>query len=348
MAFLFLPGLPASTWVSIKSIPKAEPSVSLRGTSIQPQSYGRIFSREHYQWLQFIPMLPPSHSIVTSSMTKWISSLPDSLANLSPKPLPVDEKESKTNDGYGLPSSTSFARHHPPSSSWRTSQTSLTNMKHFLKYSQPWPRSGSMLNGSLYKRVKSVQTIKGIVCSSSPIDLNTSTSYPTPTTALNMLSPSFLSKSQAHRNIRATLPTPTASDGTRGSTSYGPGNLTLKGAAILLTTPTTNDATNQTFPLSQLKRSSLIGDLMSGLLPTPLALDPFKHPTGGLHRKIVQGRKTSHQPNIQHDLNGGITKPRLSPLFVEWMMGFHTEWTDLDPSGTQSSPIKPTSPSPIS
>ena len=325
MAFLFLPGLPDSIWASTKSIPKAEPSVSLRGTYLHPQSYGRILSRPHYQWLQYTPMLPPSHNIVTSSMTKWISSLPDSLANRSLKPLPI-KKEPKTNDGYGLPSSTSFAKHHPPSSSWRTSQTSLMNMKHFLKYSQPWPRSGSMLNGSLFKRVKSGRIIKEIVFSSSPIDLNTSISYPTPTTANNMLSPSFHSKSQAHRNIRATLPTPTASDGTRGSTSYGPGNLTLKGAAIQLS--------NQTH--------------LPRLLPTPLALDPFKHPTGGLHRKLVQGRKTSHQPNMQNDLNGGITKPRLSPLFVEWMMGFHTAWTDLEPSETQSFPIKPTSPSPTS
>lgn len=321
MAFLFLPELPDSTWASIKSIPKAEPSVSLRGTYIQPQSYGRIFSRPHYQWLQFTPMLPPSHNIVTSSMTKWISSLPDSLANRFPPQAKINQP--KTNDGYGLPSSTSFAKHHLPSSSWRTSQTSLTNMKHFLKYSQPWPRAGSMLNGSLYRRVKSERTIKGIVCSSSATDLNTSISYPTPTTANNMLSPSFLTKSQAHRNIRATLPTPTASDGTRGSTSYGPGNLTLKGAAIQLS--------NQTH--------------LPRLLPTPLALDPFKHPTGGLHRKLVQGRNTSHEPNMQNDLNGGITKPRLSPLFVEWMMGFHTGWTDLEPSETLSSPIKPTSPS---
>jgi hypothetical protein len=184
-------------------------------------------------------MLPPSHSIVTSSMTKWTSSLPDSLANRFPSQ--VKEKQLTTIDGFGLPSSTSFARHHPPSSSWRTSQTSLTNMKHFLKYSQPWPRLGSMLNGSLYKRAKSVRIIKEIVCSSSLIDLNTFTFYPTPT----------------------------ASDGTRGSTSYGPGNLTLKGAAM------------------------------------------------------------------QNTLHGGITKPRLSPLFVEWMMGFHTGWTDLEHSETQ-------------
>ena len=148
---------------------------------MQPRSYATISKREHYQWLQFTPMLSPSHPIVTTSLTKWTSSLPDSLANLSQKHPVVDEKESKTNDGYGLPSSTSFAKHDPPSSSWRTSQTSLTNMGHLVKYSQPWPRSGSMLNGRLFKHPKSVQTIKEIVYSSSLTDLNISTFFPTPT-----------------------------------------------------------------------------------------------------------------------------------------------------------------------
>ena len=170
---------------------------------MQPRSYATISKREHYQWLQFTPMLSPSHPIVTTSLTKWTSSLPDSLANHSQKHPVDDEKESKTNDGYGLPSSTSFAKHDPLTSSWRTSQTSLTNMGHLVKYSQPWPRSGSMLNGLLFKHLKSAQTIKEIVYSSSLTDLNTSTFFPTPTTACNMLSPSFLKgKSQAHRNIR--------------------------------------------------------------------------------------------------------------------------------------------------
>jgi len=254
-------------------------------------------------------MLSPSHPIVTTSLTKWTSSLPDSLANRFQKHPVVDVKESKMKDGSGLPSSISFAKHDPLTSSWRTSQTSLTNMTHLVKYSQPWPRSGSMLNGRLFKHPKSVQTIKEIVCSSSLTDLNISTFFPTPTTANNMLSPSFLKgKSQAHRNIRAILPTPTASDGSRGSTSYGPGNLTLKGAAILLSTPTTNDATNQTFPPSQIKRQTLVGQIMKRI-----------------------------------DLTGG-NKPRLSPLFVEWMMGFNTGWTDLEPSATQLYPIKQTSP----
>ena len=245
---------------------------------MQHRSYATISKREHYQWLQYTPMLSPSHPIVTTSLTKWTSSLPDSLVNRFPK-LEIEKVQPMT-DGSGLPSSTSFAKHHPPSSSWRTSQTSLTNMGHLVKYSQPWPRSGSMLNGRLFKHPKSVQTIKEIVYSSSPTDLNISTF----------------------------LPTPTASDGSRGSTSYGPGNLTLKGAAI--------NISHQT-------------------LPTPTASDVFKHPTGGLHRRFVQGRKTSHQPNTQSILHGGINKPRLSPLFVEWMMGFKTGWTDLEPSETQ-------------
>ena len=262
-------------------------------------------------------MLQPSHPMLTTSLTKWITSLPDSLANLSQKL--ENEKAPKTIDGFGPQSWTSLAKFDHHSSSWRTSQTSLTNMKHFVKFSQPWPKAGSMLNGSIYKRQKSVQIIKEIVSFSLPTNPNTFISYPTPTTsdiiggvrkptpnrpmaqklrdqilqpylfptpttALNMLSPSFLTKSQSHRNIRATLPT-----------------------------PTTNDAPNQTFPKSQKKRNSLVAKIME-----------------------------------QKDLNGGKPTLRLSPLFVEWMMGFPTGWTDLERSATPSFPIKPTSHTPTS
>ena len=244
---------------------------------MQPRSYATISKREHYQWLQFTPMLSPSHHIVTTSLTKWTSSLPDSLANLSLKHPVDDEKESKMNDGYGLPSSTSFAKLDPLTSSWRTSQTSLTNMGHLVKYSQPWPRSGSMLNGLLFKHPKSVQTIKEIVYSSSLTDLNISTFFPTPTV------------SDTSGGVRKPDPNRKMAQKLRDEVLQ----------PLLFSTPTTNDATNQTFPKSQEQRNSLVGKIMR-----------------------------------QTDLTGG-NKPRLSPLFVEWMMGFNTGWTDLEPSATQ-------------
>ena len=66
--------------------------------------------------------------------------------------------------------------------------------------------------------------------------------------------------------------------------------------ASIYPTPTTNDGQNHTFPKSQSKRESLVGKIM----------------------------------NIQtSNLHGGEGN-RLSPLFVEWMMGFPTGWTDLE------------------
>ena len=59
----------------------------------------------------------------------------------------------------------------------------------------------------------------------------------------------------------------------------------------ILPTPTANDGKNHTLPKSQSKRDSLVGKIMN--------------------------------------LHGG-EGTRLSPLFVEWMMGFPTGWTDLE------------------
>jgi len=100
---------------------------------------------------------------------------------------------------------------------------------------------------------------------------------------------------------RLMLPTPTKSDGVRTSMNYaskngGDGNLTLYGKVLQLPTPTANDGRNHTFPKSQLMRGSLVGKIMK-------------------ENTLLQ--------------NGG-KGCRLSPLFVEWMMGFPTGWTDLE------------------
>ena len=86
-------------------------------------------------------------------------------------------------------------------------------------------------------------------------------------------------------------------------------------------TPTTKDAFNQTFPKSHLKWDSLVGKIMR--LPTPTTtgnqLCPSEMKKGGSFDNLKQ----------ISDLHGG-EGTRLSPLFVEWMMGFQTGWTDLE------------------
>ncbi len=98
----------------------------------------------------------------------------------------------------------------------------------------------------------------------------------------------------------------------------------------------------------------------SAILPTPLASDVDKQSTGGLHRLIVKGGKYSKGDHryknlptpqahnaketgspadfrknsltlighfIEPDTDIG-KRPRLSPHFVTWMMGFPIDWLD--------------------
>ena len=115
---------------------------------------------------------------------------------------------------------------------------------------------------------------------------------------------------------------------------------------LLLPTPTAK--ANQTAPTMRKH--------WKGLLPTPTSSDPDKHSTGGLHRLIVKGAKYSagdHRnlptPTAHLVKEGGYAaeykrrspplichfqkkdtgeRQVLSPLFVEWMMGFPIEWLD--------------------
>jgi len=100
----------------------------------------------------------------------------------------------------------------------------------------------------------------------------------------------------------------------------------------------------------------VISDVDGLQLPTPTASDPDKHSTGGLHRLIVKGAKysagdyrnlptpTAHLAKesgcaSDHEKRKLIShfqkkdtgeRQVLSPLFVEWMMGFPIGWTDLE------------------
>ena len=101
------------------------------------------------------------------------------------------------------------------------------------------------------------------------------------------------------------------------------------------------------------------------VLPTPTASDPDKHGSGGLHRMIVQGKKYSkgdHRylptPTAHLHKEGGYPaehnrktqtlhvhlgahhsgeNPKyLNPQFVEWMMGFPQDWTELPEETTDT------------
>jgi len=101
----------------------------------------------------------------------------------------------------------------------------------------------------------------------------------------------------------------------------------------LLPTPTKSGSEHRT-RYSQGGRP-LLHMILKGL-PTPTACDPEKQSTGGLHRLLITGTKYSkgdhrYLPTPLAEAHHTGENPKyLNPQFVEWMMGFPIDWTDLE------------------
>lgn len=72
----------------------------------------------------------------------------------NPLAWPVGDAGSRTNGGYGPNLPASFAWYDPDTSSWRTFQGSFlsTEEQPWPKFSETWPRAGTMRNGTAYQR----------------------------------------------------------------------------------------------------------------------------------------------------------------------------------------------------
>jgi hypothetical protein len=106
------------------------------------------------------------------------------------------------------------------------------------------------------------------------------------------------------------LPTPTSSDGEKVGQRYGKGDLKLSGAVMLLPTPTERDSINARNKTSGRQEDS-------------------QHHTGTTLSDVAylwSGGRTVRQSGVgkrSSDL-------RLSPWFVEWMIGAPPGWSDPD------------------
>lgn len=103
-------------------------------------------------------------------MEQWIASLRDSRASLTARP--VAEREPMTADGSGLQSRTAFAWFDRGLLSWRTSPA-CDLLGEWLPYSQTWPRSGSVSNGTAFERQTWAPAISVSGCSSWPTTTST-------------------------------------------------------------------------------------------------------------------------------------------------------------------------------
>ena len=170
-------------------------------------------------------------------------------------------------DGYGRSLPASLASYDPDTRLWRTSQACLwpTEGQRLDKFSATWPRSGMMLNGTVYPQLRLVPRTSVTGCSS--------------------------------------WPTPQASEATHGGPNArdSNGKMHLSAMAARWPTPQASDHRDR-------------GNLS----------DPC------IQRRIAKGK----QINLSMAAKDGATSGALNPTWVEWLMGFPSEWTDLNASET--------------
>ena len=196
---------------------------------------------------------------------------------------------------YGRNTPELLARFDPASFSWRTSQLCLDGA--LSVFSETWPRSGMMRNGTAYLLPPLVLLTDGIG----------SGSWPTPSASLGDHA-GLVSPRKAREGgilveavpARSLWPTPTAGD-SRNS----------------------RNATASRSPDSNHHSGTTLSDFIT-MYPTPQARDSHNR-SGQAHRYLVEKRWNLQDRNAADGITGS-----LNPEWVGWLMGFPLGWTDLD------------------
>lgn len=300
MAWLYVQGL--GEWNSGFEL-LSEDHIELFVTSSEKPGPQRI-SWEGWktrQWIKrlFGTILQPSTA--ARGVESWISSLRDSRANLGVSP--ENGRGQQTRGGSGQKLKGSFAKWDRRSSFWKT--LSVSAGAGSPEFSETWPLSGSMRNGTCFLLPKSERTTFG--------------------------GGSFF------------WPTPVASDCKKGVMEWdGKRGRGLLGAArgYMWPTPQTVDAQKGRAPRLKSDRASRNPKKMSSyrmdlkdavhLLPTPRATC---RDMGTMKMQRFSGTdKRKGKAGSEYDpTNGGM----LNPPWVEWLMGFPIGWTDSEPLETE-------------
>ena len=293
-------------WVSVKGKPVQRPP-GWRGWKTRPWSR-LLFSAAIWQT-----------SRVDSFVDAWTSSLRDS--PVSPTVRQGSNAETTTTGPSGPHSATSSSPVPPPWCSLRTSQLSL------LPDTLPAPENGYPAWVSRSK-IRSLSVRKMLVQRIAESGYSSSPTWGTP----NAGDDASTGKPRPSRGGRQTeylsrqaivWPTPTAQHHNDGGTweahvergkrlkdqGYNPPSAPLALKARNWPTPRTSDRNGGTVGTNSADRGQLCGVAEQFHLP---GLKP----------------STSGQPSSNSSPSG---RPRLNPLFVEWLMGWPEGWTDSDP-----------------
>jgi len=307
------------------------PWLTLSGTATQrPSSWSGWNNRD---WIKPLFGTTSQPLMANLGVAVWISSLPVSLASLSPQP--AQNVDLTTTVGSGLQSQELLLRYDPDSSSWKTCHQLFE--QDYPLFSQTLPNSGSMRNGA---------------CTPQPMlepltDGNVGGAWPTPVANDDNKTP------EAHLAMKARMggnrtaitslnvisklwPTPTGMD----SRASG-GNPTTTGTHG----ETLTDATARMWPTPQAADGHKIGsmtpetatrqaaadhqEMLMGaavLWPTPCARDAKGKPGPNAQMETLPGIASHQHATTPTAGNSGSTKVDLNPWFVASLMGLPADW----------------------
>lgn len=281
----------------------------------------------------------------SNGMAQWIASLRDFPANRTA--WLEAEKESKTTAGYGKASQTAFASLAPGSLCWKT-YPGFDLLGECPPYSQTWPRSGSVSNGTACERPTWAPATSANGCLSwATPDCNTSTR------SNGLMGPNILEQA-------AKWTTPQAHDVTERGSGQQPsskaGNACLARDARTWSTPNAHDRRRPGADTKSTQGMNLSRD--AATWPTPASRDA-KGENSQQHMSRTDGRTGknhadqlpnfvahlfySHQDQTMTDgLKSYESAPisprrRLNPNFAEWLMGWPPGWSTADPTACDAS-----------
>lgn len=338
-----LPSAPAQEDSSSAWDSRAMPSESGGGIALWVQSSGTPTQRpvswrgwKTRPWIRLLCGTTLLPSTVARGAAAWISSLPGSRASRGPKS--GSGPDVTTLGGSGRSSSPSFAMWDPASCSWKTCQGSLLAVGGSETFSDRWPISGSMRNGSVSERPKSALRTSA----------NGSGCWPTATATDARASGGNPDTTGTHgttltdRAVRQ-WPTPAAFDAGYSVTPeqyetraarlmeiHKNGNgagMRLGTAAQAWPTPVARDAKG---PKGRAGVFQDLGTTARDWL-TPTARLGTSGP--GIH---LASQASRPDPTTPTDGPTGSQKAVLNPPFVETLMGWPRGWTDCTRSATES------------
>jgi hypothetical protein len=189
----------------------------------------------------------------------------------------------------------SFVKYDPDSSLWRTHQCSL--LGDLEPFSETWPQWGLMRDGECWEQRMLEQTIRGTESGLSPNGVDT---FHTPnTTGLDGGSNSR----KALKKKLEKFPTP-------------------RSCSAMAATITPESAWNE-------KRNPNLETIVGQRLwPTPQASDCRDR--GNMSNPAIQ-RRAEKGKQLNLSMVAHPTSGQLNPTWVEWLMGWPLEWTDLKP-----------------